>query len=254
MRSFRKFIHIWFGLKALGLLVSIVSFLVAISKGRAEVNTAHMIATVMGALALDLSAGIAWWTLRKGKPSGRSWAIIASTAALVPSALFLILRPGHFVFAIFIGGILGVAGLVAFSAGNSALEIGAPKKARIASDGTSKFKDHLAQGVSMGIIWVAFQLWNQWAAIRGLVHPGLISYLVQLNGAVLLTTLFHELGHLAAGWASGKILRVFQVGPFRWAARNGDGNSNFNCENSTVAALRWWPRICEICAAARPSC
>lgn len=229
MQVFRKWIHIWFGLKALGLLISIVSFLIA-SKGRAGVNPAYLVATVMGVFALGLSAGLAWWTLKKGKASARSWAIIASTCALVPSSLFMILRPGHYPFTIFTGGALGLAGLLAFSAGNSASgldDASARRKVRIVRDGTSKLKDHFAQGVSMGIIWVAFQLWNQWAAIRGLVHPGLISYLVQLNVAVLLTTLFHELGHLAAGWASGKILRVFQVGPFRWAVRHGEWKFEF---------------------------
>jgi hypothetical protein len=228
MPLFRKYIRLWFGLKALGLFISIVSFLFAISKGQMEVNRARLIATVVGALALDLSAGIAWWTLKKHKPSGRTWAIIASTCGLVPSSLFLILKPGHFVFTIFAGGILSVAGLVAFAARNSAIEIArARQKSRIFQDGTSKFKDYLAQAISMGIIWLAFQLWNQWAASHGLARPGLISYLVQLNVAVLLTTLFHELGHLATGWASGKILRVFQVGPFRWAVRNGKWRFEF---------------------------
>jgi hypothetical protein len=228
MQSFRKLIHLWFGLKALGLLVSILSFLVAISRGQMEVNHGHLIATLLGALSLDLSAGIAWWTLKKGKPSARSWAIIASTASLVPSSLFLILRPGHVAFTVFSGGILGLAGLIAFSAGNSAVGIDdARRKVRVTGDGTSKLKDYLAQGVSMGIIWVAFQLWNQWAASRGLARPGLISYLVQLNLAVLLTTLFHELGHFGAGWAAGKILRVLQVGPFRWAVRNGKWRFEF---------------------------
>ena len=228
MRSFRKFIRLWFGLKALGLWVSIVSFLVLVLRGRLEVDPVRLIVTVLGVLGLELSAAIAWWKLRKGEPSARSWAIIASTAALVPSSLLLILKPGHFVFSIFAGGILGLAGLVAFKAKDSAIGLDdARKKARIARDGTSRFKDYFAQAISMGIIWVAFQLWNQWAQILGLSRPGLIVYLVQLNLAVLFTTLFHELGHLAAGWAAGKVMRVFQVGPFRWAVRSGKWRFEF---------------------------
>jgi hypothetical protein len=50
---------------------------------------------------------------------------------------------------------------------------------------------------------------------------------VQLNVAVLLTTFFHEMGHIAAGWACGKTLRVLQVGPFRWAVRNGKWGFEF---------------------------
>ena len=230
MLPFRKVMRFWFGLKALGLLFSIVSFLVSVSRGLIHVNRTHLIATVLGAVALDVSAAIAWWMLKKGKAYGRTWAIIASTSALVPSSLFLILNPGHYPVAIFMGGILGLAGLVAFTARDSAIEVSdaaARKKVRIAGDGTSKLKDYLAQGVSMGIIWMAFQLWNQWAVARGLARPGLIFYLVQLNLAVLLTTLFHELGHFAAGWACGKMLRVLQVGPFRWAVRNGEWKFEF---------------------------
>jgi Zn-dependent protease len=184
----------------------------------------------MGAVALDVSAAIAWWMVKKGRPYGRTWALVASTSALVPSSLFLIRQPGHYPFAIFMGGFLGLAGLVAFAARDSAIDVADArlrKKARIAGDGTSKFKDYVAQGVSMGIIWVAFQLWNQWAVGHGLARPGLISYLAQLNFAVLLTTFFHELGHLAAGLSCGKILRVFQVGPLRWAVRNGKWGFEF---------------------------
>lgn len=230
MLSFRKFIRFWLGLKALGLLVSILSFLFSLANGRMEVNRVHLISVVLGAVALDVSAAIAWWMLKKGKPYGRTWALIASTSALVPSSLFLIRSPGHYPFTIFTGGILALAGLVAFAARDSAVEVAdshARKKVRIAGDGTSKLKDYLAQGISMGIIWLAFQLWNQWAGFHGLAHPRLIPYLVQLNVAIWLTTCFHELGHLAAGWVSGKMLRLFQVGPFRWAVRNGGWRFEF---------------------------
>lgn len=202
----------------------IIAFLITIASGRTDFDATYLIATVLGALALDVSAAIAWWTLKKGKPRGRTWALIASTAALVPSSLFLIRNPGNYPFTIFGGGVLGLAGLVAFTARDSAIEIDDAhlrKKVRMTRDGTSRLQDYLAQGVSMCIIWLAFQLWNEWATTRGLARPGLVSYLLQLNIAVLLTTLFHELGHLAAGWACGKTLRVFQVGPFRWAVRNG---------------------------------
>jgi hypothetical protein len=230
MLLFRKLVRFWLGLKALGLLASIIGVLFLISQGRTEFNRTRLIATVMGALALDVSAGIAWWMLKKGKSSARTWAIIASTAALVPSSLYLLLHPGQYPFTVFTGGFLGLAGLVAYFAGDSAIGVddaSAPKKVRIAGDGTSKFHDYFAQAISMGIIWLAFQLWNQWGVAHGLARPRLISYLVQLNIAVLLTTLFHELGHFAAGWACGKILRVLQVGPFRWAVRNGKWRFEF---------------------------
>jgi hypothetical protein len=231
MLSFRKFIRFWLGLKALGLLISILGFLFSLANGRMEVNRVHLISVVMGVVALDVSAATAWWMLKKGKPCGRTWALIASTSALVPSSLFLIRNPGHYPFTIFTGGILGLAGLVAFAARDSAVEVAdsrTTKKVRISGDGTSKLADYLAQGISMGVIWVAFQFWNQWAGFHGLAHPRLIPYLVQLNVAVLLTTLFHEMGHLVAGWVSGKMLRLLQVGPFRWVMRNGSWRFEFH--------------------------
>jgi hypothetical protein len=231
MRLFRKFLHFWLGLKTLGLLVSILSFLIVALKGFTDLDGTRLIATLMGVLALDVSAGIAWWKLKKGRPSGRAWAMTANGCALLPSILFLIRRPGDYPFSIFAGGALAVAGLAAFWSKDSVLDVDdsrAPKKVKIAGDGTSKFKDYFAQGVSMSIIWLAFQLWNQWAAFHGLARPKLIPYLVQLNVAVLLTSLFHELGHVVAGWASGKILRLFQVGPFRWAVRHGKWKFEFH--------------------------
>jgi hypothetical protein len=233
MLLFRKFIRFWLGLKALGLLASVIGVFI-LSKRLTEFNPTHLIATIMGAVGLGVSAGIAWWKLKKGRPSGRTWALIASTSALVPSSLFLILHPGHYPFTVFTGGFLGLAGLVAYSARDSAIGVddaSALQKVRVAGDGTSKFKDYLTQGIAMGIIWLAFQLWNQWAALHGFARPGLISYLVQFNAAVLLTTLFHELGHLVAGWASGKMLRGLQVGPFRWAVRNGHWRFEFQLRN-----------------------
>ncbi len=230
MQLFRKWIYFWFGLKAIGLAGIIITFLVAVLKGQTDINRARLIATVIGACALDVSAGVAWWMLKNGSRSGRSWAIISSTAALGPSCLFLILHPGHYPVTIFGGAVLGLAGLVAFAAKDSAIELDEARvrrRARITGDGTSKFKDYFAQGISMGIIWLAFQYWNQWAAVHGLARPGLLRYLVQLNIAVLLTTLFHEFGHLVAGWASGKILRLFQVGPFRWSVRHGKWKFEF---------------------------
>jgi len=224
MQLLRECMRLWFGLKALALSISLVSFLVTITTWQISAGRLHLVVTIVVVLALDLIAAKAWWTLRKRRPSGRNWALIASASGLGPSILFLIRQPGHYPITVFTGGILGLAGLLAFRARGSALLANDPrrsKKAALAGDGTSKIKDYIAQAISMGIIWMAFQLWNRWAASHGLVRPELISYLLQFNAAVLLSTLFHELGHFAAGWASGKILRMFQVGPFRWAVRSG---------------------------------
>lgn len=243
MRLFRRSIHLWLGLKALGLMASVIGFLLLVSKEHIGFNSARLIATLVGALALDVSSGIAWYSLRKGKASGRAWALTASACALLPSCAFLAVRPGNYPLAIFGGGFLGLAGLVAFWAKNSPLDvIPSPKKSRLLGDGTSQLKDYLGQALAMAIIWVTFQLWNQWAAAHGLAHPGLISYLVQFHSAVLLSTFIHEMGHLTAGWASGKILRGFRVGPFWWSVRHGKWMFQLKWKNFYGGGVSMAPR------------
>ena len=124
-------------------------------------------------------------------------------------------------------GITGALGLIGFWRNENPA---APvlKPVRIAGDGTSKIKDYIGQGASITIVWFSAGWWNTFATHHGLVFPGLLPFLAQMELAVLLTTLGHELGHLFAGWISGKVLRSFQVGPFRWAIRNGVWRFEFN--------------------------
>src|ERR1700722_2770327 len=230
MRSLRKFIRFWFGLNALLLIAGIFTLFVSISKGRMEVGSAQLLVTVVLLVALDVFPAIAWWTLKKGKPSGQIWALISSAFSMTPAFLRYI-RSGFDVTPIgTLGAVLGVAGLIAFWSKDSAADAKdtrATQKIRVAGDGTSNLKDYVAQGISISVIWLAYRGWDQWAALHGLASPGLIVYLAQLAIGIWFTALFHELGHLIAGWASGKMLRLFQVGPFRWAVRNGSWRFDF---------------------------
>ena len=224
MRSLRKFIRFWFGLNALLLIAGLFTLFVSISKGGIELASAQVAVTVLLLVALDLFPAIAWWTLKKGKPSGQIWALISSAFSMTPAFLRFI-RSGFDVTPIGnLGALLGVVVLIAFWSKDSAADAKDTrtiKKIRVAGDGTSDFKDYVAQGISIGVIWLGYQGWNQWATLHGLASPGPVVYLAQLAIGVWFTALFHEMGHLVAGWASGKMLRLFQVGPFRWAVRNG---------------------------------
>jgi hypothetical protein len=61
----------------------------------------------------------------------------------------------------------------------------------------------------------------QWAAFHHLPTPGVLRYFSEFLIAVIVATVCHESGHAIAGWASGKILCSFQIGPLRWALRHG---------------------------------
>jgi len=101
--------------------------------------------------------GMAWWTVKTAKPSGRGWAIAASLAILllvfpfstVTYYAFFYAPAGSWIgFLIPIGVVLalGISGLVAFvphdSIGRAPIEPAKPP--RIAGDGTSRLLDALA--------------------------------------------------------------------------------------------------------------
>jgi len=222
MRPLRKFLRFWFGLNALCLVAGMFTLFVSVAKG--EVASAHPIVTVLLLVVLDVFPAIAWWTLKKGMPSGQIWALISCAFSMTPAFLKFI-QSGFDVTPIgMVGAVLGFVGLIAFWSKDSAADAAdtaKTRKIRVAGDGTSDFKDYVAQGISISVIWMAYRGWNQWAAFHELSSPGPIAYFAQFAIGILLTTLFHELGHLIAGWASGKMLRLFQVGPFRWVVRNG---------------------------------
>ena len=179
---------------------------------------------------LGILPALAWWKLKKDKPTARRWALAASAlnTIMLPAGLEGIRRFGAislFSFYAFCG-ITGMAGLLAFWQNNS--PAASARRVRIAGDGTSKLKDYAAQGIAVAIIWFSMEYWNRWSHTQHLSYPGFLTFLTQMEIAVLVSTLGHELGHLVAGWASGKILRSFQVGPFAWAIRNGVWRFTFN--------------------------
>jgi hypothetical protein len=195
-------------------------------------TTGIIVGAVLLLLLLDLLPAAAWWTIKKGKPSARRWAIAASILNLLMGASGIrvwMKMPHMHTWIIYIFyGITGILGLIAFWRNENPAPATVRKQIRIAGDGTSKIKDYAGQGASITIVWFSAGWWSTFATHHGLVFPGILPFLAQMEIAVLLTTLAHELGHLVAGWASGKVLRSLQVGPFRWAIRNGAWRFEFN--------------------------
>ncbi len=237
MHLLRRVVRFCLGAEAIVLLGAFVLILATIAMvGHNMVDEDTPLSSfgvvIFAALMFPLLAAlpaIAWWMLRKGKPSARRWAKAASVlnVLVLLAGIDMLRHVGHlgtFPFYVFCGAI-GFLGLIAFWRDDS--RSGA-KPVRIAGDGTSKINEYAAQAVAIAIIWFSMDCWSRWAHSHHLSYPGLWTFLAQMEIAVLLTTFGHELGHLIAGWASGKILRSFHVGPIQWAIRNGVSRFSFN--------------------------
>jgi hypothetical protein len=192
---------------------------------------ALMIAVALIIPVLGAIPTLAWWTLKKGKASARRWALAASILNILVmasgiQAAFPMGRARALpLYAVC--GATGVLGLIGFWRKDAATAVSAPKVIRLSGDGTSTAKDYTSQVVSFAILWLSFHYWRQWSDAQGLPNPGFVVGMLLFQAAIILNTFIHEMGHFLAGWASGMILRRFQVGPFQWAIRNGKWNFQF---------------------------
>jgi hypothetical protein len=198
-----------------------------------------IIASVLGMLIIAIPLvvtfinGMAWWTVRNGKASGRGWAIAASIS-LILSGIPLILPMrdmwkyfpvGVMVAMLVLCGamiVLGIAGLVAFGRRDSmAQPVFVAKPPRIAGDGTNRIFDSIAWLLGIAGYFAGMSWWYRWGRAQHLplVH-GYLSW-IQIVVAILITVALHESGHTATGLVLGMRLRAFIVGPFHWRIRDG---------------------------------
>jgi hypothetical protein len=229
------------GIQALAMLSSVFVIFSTISALRQsddpdalEAAYGLLTATAMILPLLALLPGIAWWTVRQHKPSARGWTIASSIVNLLITllgfrAVFFVGRTSSWpLYAL--SGATGILGLLVFWNKESVPQAKpkAPKPPRIPGDGTSKAKDYTSEIVSFGILWLSFHYWRQWATAQQLHQPGFVEGMVLFQFAIIFNTFGHEMGHFVAGWASGMILRRFQVGPCMWSVRNGRWNFRFD--------------------------
>lgn len=189
-------------------------------------NVIRVMPLVLGALY-----GVAWWTVKQGKASGRGWAIAASLVMVlqtIPFFIVLFVLWTRFPLSHMNGLIIlctsmlaiGIAGLVAFARRNAmAQPVIAAKPPRIAGDGTSHLLDGLAWLLGIAGYFAAMFCWRRWGAAQHLPRPYV--GLLQLVVIILIITAVHELGHAATGLAFGMRLRAFIIGPFQWHIRDG---------------------------------
>jgi len=169
--------------------------------------------------------GVAWWTLRMGKHSARTWALVASLSLLLTGIglwsvelylndRVLTLHPPLFLWIIGAHVLVGSAGIVAFSSRDSVLAISHPP--RIAGDGTHRFLDTIGMILQVGATLGLMNLYSRWGGERGLPFTHGVEAWVQWFLVIGLATLLHEAGHALVGIALGMKLRAFVVGPFQF--------------------------------------
>jgi hypothetical protein len=183
---------------------------------------------------LAIFFGLAWWTLRQGKPSGRFWAITASVVSILsglPSAIVLTFvflyrgqaPPTSFLLLSLLPPAIGIVGLIAFAPRHpqSIATVARPRPLRVQGDGTGRVFDAIAWGIAVvtgvwGVSWC-----QHWGYVHRLPLNPFGMFWVEFCAALLITTTLHELGHACVGTALGMKLRMFVVGPFHWRIHDG---------------------------------
>ena len=236
MGQLGKIVRFCFGLQALSLIVGVPILVlglikVAVNMGRQQAAVQSFLMALLlalGAFLLQIVPAIAWWQLKKGMPRARVWALAASAVNLLPLPsvvrTFDIFAKVLHLPVIVVSSVIGMAGLIAFARRDLVPEVSdrnKPKPQRLPGDGTSTGTERVAGVVALVWLFVCLHWWRGWARTQDLHEADFLVWIVQLQFAILVCVLIHELGHVAAGWASHMKLWSLQVGPFQWAHKRG---------------------------------
>ena len=253
MQRLRRIVQFFLGLEAVGMMGCFGLQLFTLFTLRTQVALDELppyaypfmilfavILPVLGAIPT-----MAWWTLKKGKRAARRWTLAASILNILVLAsgteAALLRGDGGALPLYFVCGAIGILGLVGFWQKDSSIPVtAAPKLIRHSGDGTSATKDYTSQVVSFAFVWTSFHYWRQFSESQGLASPGFVEGLLLFQVAIIVNTFIHEMGHFVAGWASGMILRRFQVGPFQWAIRNGAEWAEVSPDDIKEARAEMW--------------
>jgi hypothetical protein len=212
MVQLARFVRSVFGAEAAFGLLALASLTWRIDFESAGSWVLPFMIVLMG--TFSLVNGAAWWTLRKGKPTAGGWAIAASV-------LNLPLFP--------LGTAIGIAGLSAFFKPALVAQTAISTSAvSIPGDGTNKFAGAAVTALQTGLLILGLYWWYRRAKSEGLILPDFWISLLQINLAIFVSTLCHELGHVLGGWATEMSLRSLTVGPLRLERRSGKWNCKFS--------------------------
>lgn len=229
MAILKRILSFFYGLYALALGAAAVALFSAnprLAQLHSHYSPAAIAAFACVAVLLAICFGAAWYTVRKGLPSARFWAIVPSLLFSAAAVGALRHHPDpHPLRALFYLS-LGLTGLiVTWRKQSRAVSTGTAPIPKIKGDGTSNLLNHAGALFSIASYIGSLMLWNQWLRSQGLpvAHSGLVQVIV----VSLVATFFHELGHASIGLAFKMKLRAFVVGPFLWRIQEGRWNFKF---------------------------
>jgi hypothetical protein len=195
---------------------------------------------VLSPVLITLVNGMAWWTLKAGKPSGRFWALTASLTFLLISGLLIYtdhliaskgqdFHPPMLDAIIAVQTIVGLVGLIAFGPGTPSVSSGArAQPPRIAGDGTHRYLDAIGIILQVGgTIWL-MDICLRWGYDQGLPLTHGLEAWIQWFLVIGIAVLLHESAHALAGMALGMKLRAFLIGPFQFRVCEGRWKFEFH--------------------------
>ena len=221
------------------------------SRGSGQPHALAVLIILLVPLIVAVLSATARFTLRAGRPSGRSWGIAASTAMLLSNVVFslglaiifdqtrsreiatfwLALVGGVFLLALPMAA-LGVAGIVAFWRDDAAgLSQVARKPPRVSGDGTNVVLDVVLWILAVAGFLAGLHYWSHWGTSRHLpgYEYGFPLSLILIG--LLIAAAVHEAGHATVGIAVGMKLRGFIVGPLQWRIRDGKWKFQFSLKS-----------------------
>jgi len=180
----------------------------------------------------------AWWTLRKGKPSARAWALAASIITALQGIPFLLLTIRYWSqihgilgsgLMVLIGAslLVGIPGIIVFAPRNAALHQAVKQPERVKGDGTSRNMDRFAILLQVAVILVGGQLGWHWTSSRYDHRIPRTSGWLLLLAEIAAIVILHELGHIVAGLFSGMKLCGVLLGPLHFYQLNGKWKLRF---------------------------
>lgn len=207
-----------------------------------------MLSVLILSLPIPLSALYitTWWTLSKGKPSARLWALTASIATVLQGIPILVMSirdwnlingklSEGFILLNALPFLIGIPGIIAFAPRNAAESLAEPEPVRVQGDGTSRGMDRFALVLQVAVILVSGELWFRWSRLHFHRRAGGSGGLLLLAAELVVIVVLHELGHIVAGLFCGMKLTGLILGPLHFQQSNGKWIFRFDSKLGGVA-------------------
>jgi hypothetical protein len=197
--------------------------------------------------------GMACWTVCFGKRWARGWGFAASLINVLAALPAFYWRYGSPIGVAGAMALAGIVGMVVFSIPfKSAPRTEALGNQSIKDDGTNAILNKLVWLIGAAIGVPGAMWWAYWRRIQMLPEHSGWAMIVPV---LVITLVVHELGHVAAAWATEMKVYSFVLGPLDWRIRDGRWKFAFSKARLTsvggavgIASTRpdesRWHRIC----------